>query len=509
MLTDKLKEDIKKYLTLIFLNSLAAISLGLFLWELNHWPQLKEFVLNNTLSKQEQDQILKGILISFFFTITPASMAIAIKFPSNTIKVALKNFLKLICILFLVPFLLNKELWVALPFIMITLSFLSAFYVFHIMKHAEFPTIFVLKTDHIAFKIITYAILSLLILGYGFYFSYYTILNHYHFYNQTFDFGFYQSAFVNTLHGHFMSIPYYNGQSVFRAHCDFIWLLYLPFFYLFPKAETLLILQSFSIALAALPLFLLSYKILKSRTSSLIIAILFLLHPANHTANFYDIHQLCLLPLCVFSFFYFLEIKNSYAFLISIFLLLIIKVDMFLLLLSISFFIYFNNKNDLRFATFAFGISILYTIVYILFLNKWLKVSYYFYYEDIMLDKTGGMGEVIKTILTNPVFILKTLFKEDKLIYFCQLFGPLLFVPLLRRRNYLLFIYGLAITLLATRPGLYDFHFQYVWYIVPFIFIGLIYFLKDIKTNDNRAISKNKMINHVLFASFKAEQEKK
>ena len=94
---------------------------------------------------------------------------------------------------------------------------------------------------------------------------------------------------------------------------------------------------------------------------------------------------------------------------------------------------------------------------------------------------------------------------EDRFLFFCQLFGPLLFVPLLRIRNFPLFIYGLLITLLATRTGLHEIRFQYVWYIVPFLFIGLLYFLRDMPTNGPPVNLKNKMhalLIAIFFSSF-------
>ncbi len=458
---------------------------------LYHWSELKALPNNNAFPQQELKQILKRTLFSFVF-MPPVIAGILYQLKNDPIKIKTITILRVLPFFFLIPFLLYKDIWRTMPFLMVIITSLSAFYLFYISQGIEIPSIFSLNRYSIVSKIKAYTILILVILGYTCYFSYYTILNHYHFQTHTFDLGLFQNAFINTLHGHFMVVSYFNGQSIFRDHCDFILLLYLPFFYLFPKTETFLILQSLFIALAALPLFLLCKRTLKSYFASLLIVSAFLLHPANHGANFYDFHQLAFLPLCVFLFFYSLEMENTLNFILSVFLLLSIKADMFLLLLFLSFFIFFNNKKHFKFTMYCLLASILYEILFGFLFKKWILHPFFFYYNGIMVDKSGGLGAILKTIITNPLYTLKTALTEDRVLYFCQLFGPLAFVPLIRKRNYFLFIYGLAITLLADRAEIHQIYFQYVWYIVPFLFVGLIYVLKDVQTNENIEITQQK-----------------
>jgi len=493
---DQIISRIEKYFSLFILICFSAISLGLFLWELN-CSQLFDYAFNNALTPTEQSQILQRIIISFLF-IAPLSVGAIIKFPEWPIKIAVNILLKLVSCLFLMPLVLNKALWRSIPIIMIVVMSLLALYIFSTIRKIEIPSIPFLKNNTLIPTAATYTVLTLLILGYACYFSYYTILNHYNLGTQTLDFGFFQNAFVNTLHGHFMRNSYMNDAIVFRDHGDFILLLYLPFYYLFPRAETLLTVQSFSIALAALPLFFLCKKILKSNLTSLIIVIAFLLHPANHSANFYDIHQFSFLPLCVFCVFYFLEKNNLLAFIASMFFLLSIKMDMFVILILISCFTYSNDHKNLRLAAYCFSAGIFYGLLYFFVLSKWALYSHWFYYAGIMVDKSAGLGEILKTIITNPMFILKTILTQDRILYFCQLFGPLLFIPLIRKKNYILFIYGAAVTLLGWQ-ALHEIYFQYVWLIIPFLFIGLIYVLNDLQMKN---VNIYPLLITILFTSF-------
>ena len=255
MLSDQVLLRIEKYFGWFILTLTASLSLYLFIWELNHQHELKNIVTNNSLTTKYQYQILKGYLF-IFIAISISVYGILIKFKNDQIKLAINSFLKIISILFIIPIILHKDIWRAYPFIMIVLVSLFSLYLVLIVNKNNVPSLLLLKESSNISKIITYVILILLIVGYAWFFSYYTILNHNQLRTQTYDFGFFQNAFVNTLHGHFMGISYppFNGDSLFRNHLGFIWICYLPFFYFFPKAETLLILQSITIAIAALPL---------------------------------------------------------------------------------------------------------------------------------------------------------------------------------------------------------------------------------------------------------------
>jgi hypothetical protein len=45
--------------------------------------------------------------------------------------------------------------------------------------------------------------------------------------------------------------------------------------------------------------------------------------------------------------------------------------------------------------------------------------------RDLIAEGDWGYGGVIKTLLTNPVYVLSTLLKADKLTYALHLFAPL------------------------------------------------------------------------------------
>jgi uncharacterized membrane protein len=95
--------------------------------------------------------------------------------------------------------------------------------------------------------------------------------------------------------------------------------------------------------------------------------------------------------------------------------------------------------------------------------------SYAYYYEDLIPNKTG-LGGMLLTLVTNPLFLLKTVVAEAKVQYFLTIFVPLMFLPFFDKPGRVMLIYGLLFTLLASRTAVFSPHFQYSSLLLPFAF---------------------------------------
>jgi hypothetical protein len=69
--------------------------------------------------------------------------------------------------------------------------------------------------------------------------------------------------------------------------------------------------------------------------------------------------------------------------------------------------------------------------------------SYAYYYEDLIPNK-NGVGGLVLSLVTNPIFVVKTMVAEAKLNFFLILFVPLLFVPFAARTARVMLAYGLS-----------------------------------------------------------------
>ena len=94
-------------------------------------------------------------------------------------------------------------------------------------------------------------------------------------------------------------------------------------------------------------------------------------------------------------------------------------------------------------------------------------------YKEFWADGEHGFRSVIKTLITNPLFVIAKMAIEKKVIYLAHLLTPLAFLPLRRWYLWLSLIPGILLTLLVTN---YDppiqFSFHYVMHWAPYLFMA-------------------------------------
>jgi len=132
-------------------------------------------------------------------------------------------------------------------------------------------------------------LLILLVLLYTAVFSTVSILGFRNFSMSAFDIGIHAQAIwkLSTGRGLFNTV---RGLPIWGDHCWFIMLLYTPLYWLIPRVETLLVLQSLGLALGALPLAAIIMRRGGGRTAALVFAMAWLLSPALQNMNLENFH---------------------------------------------------------------------------------------------------------------------------------------------------------------------------------------------------------------------------
>jgi uncharacterized membrane protein len=93
-----------------------------------------------------------------------------------------------------------------------------------------------------------------------------------------------------------------------------------------------------------------------------------------------------------------------------------------------------------------------------------------YYFGELRPQGKRGLLGLAWTAITNPVFVFIKALAEKKLIFLLKLLAPLVFLPLAAGKMWILFTYGFAFTLLASRWAVYDTGFQYSCLLFPFLF---------------------------------------
>ena len=324
--------------------------------------------------------------------------------------------------------------------------------------------------------------------GYTIALSWFSILNHRYLNVSSFDLAIYDNLVWNTSHGHFLASSLVRGGTHMSAHFDPLLALLAPFYRLAPNAETLLIFQSAWLASAAIPLFLLSRRVLGAGWIALVIACAYLVHPALHGINLYEFHSIALvLPLVVWSI-YFLERGSWRGYWVTLLLILLTREDMALLSCGIGLYVADSLRRP-RAGIATIFCALLYFLMIKLFVmaepgifmsGKGDSYSFRTSFEQLLPREGAGAIDLLLALVTNPIFALRVALEQDKLLYLLLIFLPALFLPLFARGRQILLAYGLVFCLLSSKPGPHSIYKQYSSVLLPFVMVLLPYGLREL-----------------------------
>jgi len=280
-------------------------------------------------------------------------------------------------------------------------------------------------------------------------------------YNQVFYNSSFGRLFNFTIHPHL-----YLGD-----HFEPFILILLPFYFLFRSPYTILFLQTLFIGLSAWPLYLIAKNKL-GRNWALLISSVFLLNPFIQNANLFEFHLLPFAMFFLFFTFYFYQKGNFRLFLVFSFLALLIREDVSLVIFMFGF-LALIEKKKLKWIIIPIimaGVWFILSFQLISFFNPDNNYKFFAYYS--WLGNTPN--EIIKSIFTHPLLLLKHLLSFQNIILVFVFLIPFAFLPILALR-YL--VPALLIALQIFLSGFSDLIFKthYHSLITPFLFISSIY----------------------------------
>ncbi len=313
--------------------------------------------------------------------------------------------------------------------------------------------------------------------GYAAAMSHFSILNLHGFILPSFDLAIYDNLVWNTSHGRFLATSMIAGGTHMAAHFDPLLVALTPFYLLSPRAETLLIIQSVWLASGAIPLYLIASRVLRGVAAGMVVAGAYLLHPALHGINLYEFHSLALVVPLVIWCLYFVERDNARGYWIALLLILLTREDMALLACGIGLFVA-DGRGRTRRGLTTIGCALLYFVLVKAFVmpdsgifmsgKGGAAYSYRYYFEQMIPHEGDGAKEFLLTLLTNPIFTLRVVLEEAKLLYLALILLPCCFLPLLARRGWQLLGYGFVFCLLSSVPGPHSLYTQYSSVLLPF-----------------------------------------
>lgn len=299
------------------------------------------------------------------------------------------------------------------------------------------------------------------------YVSYHAILNHYALGTAAYDLGIYENVFWNSIHGRWFASALELPGNHLGVHTTFVLVLFFPIYALFPATETLLVLQTVALGLAAWPLYLLARRALGS-AAALAFGAIYLTHPAIGGANFDDFHALAFAPGLFFAVVWAWRAERRRLFWLFVVLLLSVREDVSPLVLLLGVSMWIGGERRRGAAVAATGAAA-WVALEVGWLGAFGHPHDFTRYYSALIPSGGGL---------DPLFVARHVLSGDKLLYVFQIFAPLAFLCFLGLEGWLLTSYGLAMSLLASHEPLFHIGFHYPLILLPPAFVATILILE-------------------------------
>jgi uncharacterized membrane protein len=339
-------------------------------------------------------------------------------------------------------------------------------------------------------------ILCLSILIYGIIFSALTILRYDAFQARAWDLGIFTQSLWTTLNTnrflyHTCELFINPSGSFFGVHFSPILFFILPFYWIATRPETLLVLQSFILPLAAVPIYKLAKEYAGGRVVGLTFAAAYLIYPSTQFVNFFDFHVQSFLPL-FFSFTIYYLTKEHWS-LYFLFILLSLSCEEHAAWATFAIGIYIAWKYRSQIASTIRGRKPQTKILLIPLITMILSAVWYWFTlwqrdtffptnpaalpEFLGAPNFSILGaknpiEIPLLVLLRPLNAIQSLAYDGtiKLLYLLLLFGPLAFFSFRAPSALVPAMPWLGFGLLSQTQAHHVLGHQYETYVVSFIF---------------------------------------
>lgn len=252
--------------------------------------------------------------------------------------------------------------------------------------------------------------------------------------------------------------------SHFAVHLSPIFYLLLPIYKLFPRPETLLILQALLISSGLIPLCLLGKALRLRRGYILCFGLIYCAYPAFLGGCFYDFHENKFLAPLILWAMYWMESRRFKAMALFVLLILLVKEDAPVYAACMGLYL-FLEKRERRLGAAVFLVSCLYFCGAVWYLNRFGDGAMVSRFDNYISDPSLGLVSMFKTILVNPAYVISQIAAKEKLVFALQMLLPLGFLPLLTARwqKWTLLVPFVLINLMSNYKYQHSIYFQYTY----------------------------------------------
>jgi len=344
------------------------------------------------------------------------------------------------------------------------------------------------------------------IILYAFAFSSYTLLHHRSFNTFAWDLGIYNQALWTTVHQgrlfyYTCELHFVPDGSFFGIHFAPILFLLVPLYALVPMPETLLIVQSFILALGAFPLYLIG-KQRMSRFFGVVFSLCYLLYPPLHGVNCYDFHVQAFFPVLMLACIYYLDKRNWPKYFMFVFLSLMVQEQVSYIVMFLGLYVFWMYKGKIFSAIRNRKIED--KTILVPFVTTAIGVAWFFFARWVIYSINPSPPPELKAVqnfavlgvdeptnipcyvLENPWNAFGALHYEsyEKFSYLMLIFAPLALLSFVSPASLIATVPWFGMAFVSNYSAYYRIGFQYSALIIPFVFSSTVSGAKKLLTRD-------------------------
>lgn len=316
------------------------------------------------------------------------------------------------------------------------------------------------------------------------------------FWTPSFDFGIFAQMFhyMKTTGLPFTTLERDGLLSHFAVHVSPIYYLMLPFYCIFPRPETLQVLQAAVVTSSVIPLWKLGKKHGLHPGLRCGVCVLLLVYPAFAGGTSYDIHENCFLTPLLLWLFYGMDSKKISITAIFAVLSLMVKEDAAVYVAVAALYLLLRSLLYKQQRGIAVGGGLLaFALCYFLGVTTYLANAgdgvMNSRYQNFMYDGSDSLLTVVKAVLLCPAKAIFECVDTEKLQFIALTMLPLLGLPLFTRRyeRLVLLIPYLLVNLMSDYTYQHDIMFQYTFGSTACLFYLVVVNLADIQDGKRTA----------------------
>ncbi len=246
------------------------------------------------------------------------------------------------------------------------------------------------------------------------------------------------------------------GRNLFGDHTSFILGLIVPIYRLFPEPQGILVVETMLLASAAIPVYVLARKLLKSAAMATALAAVLLFNPILQRGNLDQFHPEAFQVLFIAVAIYAAHERKYRVLLVMVVLSLLVKEDAGALIVPLG--IWVSIRRDRRVGMTVVVLGIIWSIAANFFIIPALLGGATIYTRRIPF---GGATELLGVIFHRPTVVIKYFLSGGRPFYLWQLGAMTAFIALLAPDIVAIGALVIGENLLSTDLLMHNIIFQY------------------------------------------------